>query len=112
MGGGKTCSCSEGCTCSCGCGWQRGHRMFRVIIGLIILALVFWVGVKIGELKTLVMRSGWGYGGYYGHTMMMGYPGGYGGYGYDGYGYGGNAAPAQAPAQGVGTSSPATAPTH
>ncbi len=111
MGGGKTCACPEGCACSCGCSWPHGHRWFRVIIGLIILALAFWVGVKIGELKTLVMRDGWGYGNYYGHTMM-GYPGGYGGYGYgyDGSGYGGNAVPA--PAQGAGTSSPATPATH
>ena len=57
--------CGPMCMCGCGCGWPRGHRMFRVILGLIILALVFWVGVKVGEFKTMIERnSAYGFGGY------------------------------------------------
>lgn len=63
-GKGETCSC--GCCssgkgmasgCSCGCGWRGGwngggRMLFRVLLGLIILALVFWMGVKVGELRS------------------------------------------------------------
>lgn len=86
----------EGCRCvMCG-GWHgvwahgRGHWLLRLILGVIILLLVFWLGFKLGKLVVSInggygylMRHGkhWGYPGYY---NMMG-PGYYG----DGcYGYG------------------------
>ncbi len=110
--GKMACMCPSGCACSCGCGWARGHLLFRIIIGLILLALAFWAGVKVGEFKMIVAQDMWGYGGGYGHSMMF-----YGS-GYDG-GYGGNAnvvpvaGSAASGAAGAATSGPATAPaTH
>ncbi len=109
MSSGKTtCACSADCVCSCGCGWAKGHLLFRVIIGLIILALVFWAGVKVGEFKTIVARDMWGYGGGYGHSMMF-YRGGYD----SGYGGGASVVPAGGSASGAAgaaTSGPVTAP--
>jgi hypothetical protein len=29
-----------------------GHKLIKIIIGIIILAVVFWAGVKIGEIKS------------------------------------------------------------
>lgn len=71
--------CCENCgTCengSCGMagagqcgsrGWQKhcggGHMGGRLLLGLVILAFVFWAGIKLGELKA--QFSGWdkGYG--------------------------------------------------
>jgi hypothetical protein len=66
------CSCKM---CGCGCGHGR-HMILRWVLGLVILLIVFWVGVKVGEFKT----SAWGYGmGYYGgmHRGMMMRRGGY-----------------------------------
>ncbi len=50
----------------CNCGMCQMHRNFflRWILGLIILAMVFWVGVKIGEFKA-------GYFEYQNYPMMM-----------------------------------------
>lgn len=48
---GKTCACSTPCVCGCGCGWAHGHRAFRVILGIVILLVIFWIGVKVGEVK-------------------------------------------------------------
>ena len=45
--------------------YGHGHWVLRWLLGLVILFLVFWFGVKIGELK-----SGFGYG-YEHHGMMM-----------------------------------------
>lgn len=62
----------EGAKGSCGCGncggcWGHGMRgqghggfLARWFLGLIILWVVFWVGVKIGEFKE---EFGGGYGG-------------------------------------------------
>lgn len=33
-------------------GYTGGHKLIKIIIGLIILAVVFWAGVKIGEIKS------------------------------------------------------------
>ncbi len=78
-----TCACGEGCACSCGCSWPRGHRAFRVVLGIIILLVVFFVGVKAGEIREAL---GWGDYGYGAHGYMMrGWgPVMYGGYYYDG----------------------------
>ena len=62
------------CTCGCGCGWQGGHRVFRVILGIIVLIVVLWVGVKIGEYKMIVAQYG-GYGSRGGYSNTY-YPGG------------------------------------
>jgi hypothetical protein len=88
--------CGEGCKCwthgggmccsGSGCGWHGGHRLgfmiLRCLLAVIILAVVFSLGVKIGELKGAyeygagypVGVHGWG-GGMY--QMMDGYPQGY-----------------------------------
>ena len=74
---------SDGCNCGgmrgCGYGWCRGgrHHLMKIAIGLIVLAVTFWAGVKIGELKAYL--SGAGYGGRYG--MMRLYGNSDGGYG-------------------------------
>jgi hypothetical protein len=73
MGGDKECKgkmCGSGnmCSCGCGCGWARGHRMFRVVLGIVIALLMFWIGVKVGEFKTILGESGYGGG------MHRGYP--------------------------------------
>jgi hypothetical protein len=50
-----------------------GHRFFwlRWLLGLIILAVVFCIGVKVGEFKG---AFGPDFGGYRGHQMMRYYP--------------------------------------
>lgn len=105
--GRMACTCPAGCACSCGCGWARGHLLFRIIIGLIVLALAFWAGVKVGEFKTILARDAWGYGGGYGQPMMF-YRGGYGG-GYGTYGGTTTIVPVGG-AAGSATSGPVTAP--
>jgi hypothetical protein len=74
MCGGKMCAgAGTGCTCGCGCGWAGGHRLFRVILGIVILLVVFWVGVKVGEFKVLIGEIGrGGYGNRYAYPMMQG----------------------------------------
>lgn len=63
---GKTCVCGTPCACGCGCGWAHGHRAFRVILGIVILLVVFWIGVKVGEVKmALELNSGYGIQGGY-----------------------------------------------
>jgi hypothetical protein len=53
------------------CSWCYGgkHRLLRWLLVLVVLVVVFCVGVKLGELKTLI-----GNGGYRGsrHYYMMG----------------------------------------
>ncbi len=78
-----TCACGEGCVCSCGCGWPRGHRVFRVILGLIVLCIVFFVGVKAGEIREALGWGDAGYGAYGYHMRIGGAPMMYGGYYYD-----------------------------
>lgn len=66
-------------------GWRGmhgyGHRFFllRLLLGLIILGLVFFIGLKIGEFKGAVEGEfGWNEGGYHMRgiypPMWMGYP--------------------------------------
>ena len=63
----KSCKmCGHG---MCGCGH---HRFFwlRIVLGVIILAAIFCIGIKIGELKS---RFGQGFGRRGGYNMMY-YP--------------------------------------
>jgi hypothetical protein len=69
-----TCACGAGCTCGCGCGCVSTWRIVKWIVGIIILCIVFFLGVKAGEFR-VELRSMM-YGGYYGHPMMMGQQGG------------------------------------
>ncbi len=60
--GGRCMMCSmHGGMCG-GCG---KHHFLRIVLKLIVLALVFWAGVKIGELK------GYYEAGYFGSPRMM-----------------------------------------
>ena len=79
------CGCgSEGSNCGggtkgCGCGWCRGgrHHVMKIVIVLIVLAVTFWAGVKIGELKAYL--GGAGYGRRYGMMRLYGSDGGFSG---------------------------------
>lgn len=62
------------CTCGCGCGWVSGHRMFRVLLGVIVVLVIFWLGVKVGEYK-MIMREYGDYGSRGGYSDMY-YQGG------------------------------------
>lgn len=82
---GKTCPCGCG---SCGCtgmGMRRyggGYGLLRIVIGLLVLALAFWIGVKAGEFRSEFMSGRFGgYGREYPMMMRSGYGGGMGGYG-------------------------------
>jgi hypothetical protein len=84
----NTSGASAGKPCMCGCGASLGypgfrrHRVIRIVIALVIAIIIFWVGVKVGEFKTVFeshFRGGYGShqmmrGGYYGggHMMMPG----------------------------------------
>jgi len=61
----------------CGYGWHGGggtRMLFRALLGVIILVLVFWFGVKLGELRESIRGyDGYGSGGYYPVRMMQGY---------------------------------------
>lgn len=67
-----------------------GHGALRWVIGIVVLMLVFWMGMRIGEIKS-EMYSG-GYGNYPTRGMMRiqgGYGDSYGTYGPNMmYGYG------------------------
>jgi hypothetical protein len=68
-------ACGKTCTCGCGCGWARGHRAFRIILALVIALVVFWIGVKVGEVKmALQANSGREFRGSYSNTYYN--PGG------------------------------------
>ena len=42
--------------------WRgHGHFLARVIVGLIILVVVFWIGVKVGEFKGEFENNGYRY---------------------------------------------------
>jgi len=56
----------------CGCGCGHRHFWLRWLLGIIILAAVFCVGVKVGEFKGAFGR---GLGGSRGRQMMRYYPG-------------------------------------
>ncbi len=58
--------CDGGCCGSCGCqgsSWQCHHssHLARWILGLVIIILVFWCGMKIGELKAELRGVGFGW---------------------------------------------------
>ncbi len=79
---------------------HRSNRGWHLVAKILILAIVFWLGMQLGELRAYTfggfgpgMMGGWGYGG-----MMDG--GGYYGNGYYGGGYG----------QGQGTGNTQVAP--
>ena len=62
----------ENCESCCGSGhgmygWGRKHFALRIVLMLVIIAVVFCMGVKIGELKAEIEG---GYGGF-GHMRMM-----------------------------------------
>lgn len=42
---------------------HMGHYGMRWILGIVILLLVFWLGMKLGEFKSIV-ESNYGFGGY------------------------------------------------
>lgn len=62
------------CDCGCGYGWPSGGRLFRIVIAAIVVLIVFWVGVKVGEFK--VLFGDYDYGGYQhfyrGYNMPVG----------------------------------------
>ncbi len=71
-------ACGPTCMCGCGCGWPRGHRMFRVVLGRVILLGGFWGGLKVGEFTTMIennsvygFRGGYTAGYYYPQGGMM-----------------------------------------
>jgi|GEM_PF-1282679 hypothetical protein len=73
--GQKSCKmCGHG-MCHCGCGHR--HFWLRWLLGLIILLVVFWLGVKVGEFKGAFGR-GFGRNGSYimrsFRTPMRAYP--------------------------------------
>lgn len=51
--------------CCHGWGFGPGRILIRILLTLLVLFVVFWFGVKVGELK-----AGYGFGGY-GQTRMM-----------------------------------------
>ena len=55
-----------------------GHRymLLRIVLGLVIVFVVFWAGIRLGQFSVLI---GDGYYSGYGSHMMRGW-GGYGGY--------------------------------
>ena len=57
----------QGCGMCCGHGHGHGNFALRLILGLAILFIVFWVGVQIGEFKASLEG---GYGSYGMHDMM------------------------------------------
>jgi hypothetical protein len=78
-----------------------GHRLLRIVIGVLILLVVFWLGVKLGELRSELYRMG-GFG-------RRSYPGMMGGYG--GGGYGGGYPPVARPMPMMGATPAATTST-
>lgn len=73
--GRTTCACGPGCTC--GCGHYYAHRIFWWILGIIVLAIVFCVGVKAGEVREELRGM---FGGYYGRGYPMMQYQGHGGF--------------------------------
>ncbi len=53
-GHGDMCHC---CMCACGMGHMHGHFGFwvvKLLVALVVLLFVFWLGVKVGEVKSFV----------------------------------------------------------
>lgn len=96
--------CQPGCGCACSYGYGGGHRVIWWIVGIVLLAFVFALGVKAGEFRDEVHAAFGGSG--YGRPMMQyhHYQGGYGG--------GGGAVPVTNNTTGiVGSGSTGAAPT-
>ncbi len=80
----------EGCRCFLcqggHCAWCGGyhgrHPLVKLIFILVVLAVVFWLGVQIGEVKSLYAGYGWGGYGPGGYRMMGSYGPGNAYYGY------------------------------
>lgn len=73
-GGDGWCSC-----CGYGGGqkhWHPGFFVLRIIVAIMIVVIAFAVGMKLGEIKTALYYSGYGYSPR--HSMMWGFNGGYG----------------------------------
>lgn len=49
--------CGKGCSCGCCSDWMHGHRAFRIVFAVVILLIVFWIGVKVGEVKEAVLLN-------------------------------------------------------
>lgn len=59
-----------------GWGWRGGrhHLLVKIALKLLLLAIVFWMGVKVGEFKALFIGdSHWEHPG--GYMMMRGWYG-------------------------------------
>ena len=71
------CRCGAG-SCGCGCGWHGGWlKIVRCFFGLVVLVIVFFLGMKIGELRGILesgryrtMTSAYG-NSWYGQVPMM-----------------------------------------
>ena len=93
--------------CGCGYGHMHIHRHFwlRLILALIVAVIVFYVGVKVGEMKNLVSGHGIGYHRNSGYMMQgRGYSPMYGGMMQRGTSYGtsgSSGAPTIAPTSGT-----------
>ena len=60
--GGNACgSCEKG---SCGMGCGCGHRGVRILVKILVLGIVFWAGMELGEQRALT-------GAYRGYPTMM-----------------------------------------
>lgn len=64
----ESCGCGM-CHGSCGHWGGGGHQLIRLIVGIAILAIVLWVGMKIGEVKGELEAV---YGDFRGQRMMWG----------------------------------------
>ena len=65
--------CGKACACGCGCGWAHGHRAFRVVLAIVIALIVFWIGVKVGEVgSALRVHSSYGVRGGYSNIYNPG----------------------------------------
>lgn len=81
---------TEGCRCGGGM-WPKGgygcfqhhwsYHILRWFLGIVIIVFVFWFGIKVGEIKS-VLETGRGAGSHqmmrYGRPMMYGNGGNYG----------------------------------
>lgn len=67
MENGQKCSCGQHCGCGHPCGCGHGRHLIKCLLGILLLAVVFALGVKLGEFKAEI--RGYGdipFGGYYG----------------------------------------------
>ena|SRR3989344_5328831 len=75
---GKKCELCNGCGGGHCLGHWHWHTLLRWVLGLVIIVMVFKLGIKVGELKSLIMGSGnLGYyqtGSYYDNNPLV--PGG------------------------------------